>query len=209
MTRPYLVGVTGGSGSGKTFFLQKLKEHFAEGDICLVTQDNYYREKSKQPIDEKGIENFDTPQSIDSEHFYRDLLALKRGTSVSLPEYTFNNPQIAPRQLTFHPAPIIVVEGIMIYYFEKIRDLFDLKIFIEASEIIKLKRRIRRDEKERGYDLEDVLYRYEHHVNPNYKRYIQPTRDRSDVIIVNNSGFDKALDMVIVYLKSRLQNQSL
>lgn len=205
MIKPYFVGITGGSGSGKTFFLKSLQAHFTNEEMCLITQDNYYHEKSKQPLDPNGIENFDTPESIDFNRFYNDLLALKDGKSIMLSEYTFNNPVVRPKILTFNPAPIIIVEGIMIYHFEKIRALFDFKIFIDALEVIKLRRRIVRDKEERGYDVEDVLYRYEHHVTPNFNAYIKPRREEVDLIIPNNDGFGNALEAVTAFLKSKIK----
>jgi uridine kinase len=204
MNSPFFVGITGGSGSGKTHFLQSLKKHFSDEEMCVVIQDNYYYKRSLQPKDSEGIENFDTPQSIDSDRFYKDLLALKGGQSISLPEYTFNNPNVEPRMLTFHPAPVIVVEGIMIYHFEKINSLFDLRLFIDANEIVKLKRRIKRDKDERGYDLDDVLYRYEHHVTPHYEKYIKPKKEEVDLVIPNNKTFEIALNMVVEFLRIKL-----
>jgi len=103
--------------------------------------------------------------------------------------------------LEFAPAPVVVVEGIFVLYYPELAELLDLKVFIDAKDYIKLKRRIVRDKVERGYDLDDVLYRYENHVMPTYEKYIEPFKHEADIIVPNNSSFDKGLDVVKSYLK--------
>jgi uridine kinase len=205
INRPFIVGITGGSASGKTMFLRSLINAFLPEEISLVSQDNYYRPRNEQPVDENGIYNFDTPQSIDFELYAHHIKDLRSGKPVLKQEYTFNNPNVLPRMLTFHPAPVIVVEGIFVFYFPEIAHLLDLKVFIDAAEHIKLKRRIVRDKDERGYDLEDVLYRYEKHVMPTYEKYIAPFKSDADIIVPNNMHFEKALDMLIIFLKSKIK----
>ena len=202
MNRPFIVGITGGSASGKTLFLKSLIDHFDSDEICLVSQDNYYKDRHLQPKDENGIENFDTPQSIEFDEYARDIQALKNGETVTRKEYTFNNPNVVPKMLTFNPARIIVVEGLFVFYFPELAKLLDLKVFIDAKDYVKLKRRIVRDNSERGYDLDDVLYRYEKHVAPTYEKYIEPFKYDADVIIPNNNKFDKGLKVLVSYLKS-------
>jgi uridine kinase len=203
--KPFIVGITGGSGSGKTFFLKSLINSFTDKEICLISQDNYYKSKHLQPLDENGIHNFDTPNSIDFEQYAADILMLKSGKQVERIEYTFNNPNNEPSILEFNPAPIIVVEGIFVFYFQEIAKLLDLKIFIDAKEHIKLKRRIIRDKEERGYDMEDVLYRYENHVAPTFYRYIEPFKPEADIVIPNNRNFEKALEVLTTFLKTKIQ----
>jgi uridine kinase len=205
MNRPYIVGITGGSASGKTMFLRSLLSAFSSDEISLISQDNYYKPRHEQPIDENGIYNFDTPQSIDFELYAQHIKDLRSGKQVIKQEYTFNNPKVTPEMLTFQPAPVIVVEGIFVFYFPEIAHLLDLKVFIDAAEHIKLKRRIVRDKDERGYDLEDVLYRYEKHVMPTYEKYIAPFKSDADVIVPNNLHFEKALDMLVTYLKNKIR----
>ncbi len=204
MSNHYLIGITGGSGSGKTYFLNQLISQFSKKELCLISQDNYYRPRHEQPVDEAGVQNFDLPQSIDHEAFARDIKALREDKTVEIEEYTFNNPNATPKRLVFAPAPIIVVEGIFVFYFEQIAQMLDLKLFIEAKDHIKLKRRIIRDNEERGYDLEDVLYRYEQHVAPTYAKFIEPYKHQSDIIIPNNSKMENAVDVIITYLKSKV-----
>ncbi len=204
MNHPFLIGVSGGSGSGKTYFLNKLMYAFGEDTICLISQDNYYRDRDLQPTDENGIKNFDTPESIDNQQFVRDIMQLRNGYEVHRKEYTFNNPAIIPKMLVFKPRPVIIVEGLFVFYFPEISRLIDLKVFIEAKDHIKIKRRILRDNVERGYDLDDVLYRYEHHVMPAYEKYISPLKNEVDMIIPNNQSPDRALDVIIGFLRNKL-----
>lgn len=204
MNSPYIVGITGGSASGKTLFLKNLIQSFSENHLCVVSQDDYYKVKEQQPIDVNGIENFDTPNSLDLELFIKDLNSLKAGKEVIKSEYTFNKPGVTPKQLLFKPAPILVVEGIFIFYHPEILNLLDLKIFIDAKEHIKIKRRISRDQVERGDDIAKVLYRYENHVHPTFENYILPYKDHADIIIPNNTDFTKALNVISGFLKAKI-----
>ena len=206
MSKPLIIGVTGGSGSGKSLFLKELLKNFDEEEVCLITQDNYYKAREEQPVDENGVKNFDRPESINNGQLFRDLRAIIDGKKVEIVEYTFNNPSAAPKKLVFHPAPIIIVEGLMVFYWENLRSLIDLSVFIEASDLIKVKRRIIRDAKERGYDLDDVLYRYEHHVAPFYDQFLRPLKDEVDLIIPNNSNFDKGLKVLSGYIRNHLDS---
>ena len=185
--------------------MNALMDRLRSEQVCLVSQDNYYRPRHLQPTDDTGVQNFDTPNSIDFEQYAEDLRTLQSGKVVQRSEYTFNNPNIEPRMLEFKPAPVIIVEGIFVFYLPQINELLDFKVFIDAQEHIKLSRRIKRDREERGYDLEDVLYRYERHVAPSYMRYIEPFKYEADVIIPNNHSFDQALDMLVTYIKSKIQ----
>ena len=204
MPTPYTIGITGGSGSGKTFFIKALSQHFRQEEVCLVSQDHYYRPRDTQKIDEQGVKNFDLPESIERALLHQDVLKLKRGESLFKKEYAFNAPNVEPRMLEFKPAPILIIEGLFVQYFPEIEKELDLKIFIEAKDYLKLSRRIRRDNEERGYDLNDVLYRYHHHVMPVYESMIEPLKHRADFIIPNNHHFEGALDVLIRALRSRL-----
>ncbi|AIZ64636.1 uridine kinase [Hymenobacter sp. DG25B] len=204
MQHPYIVGITGGSASGKTTFLRRLLAAFPKEEICLISQDNYYHPRETQTVDSNGVTNFDLPSSIDSAAYAADVLQISKGLEVRRPEYTFNNPGAAPKELVFTPAPIVVVEGIFVFYFEEVAKLLDLKVYIDAEEHVKVLRRIVRDRDERGYDLEDVLYRYTHHVAPTYEKYIKPFKQDADIIIPNNRHFDKGLDVLVSFLKTKV-----
>jgi uridine kinase len=136
--------------------------------------------------------------------YKNDIIALKEGNPVSRLEYTFNNPNSTPRQIELKPARIMVVEGIFVLHFQEIANILDLKVFIEAKDYIKLKRRIIRDERERGYDLDDVLYRYEHHVMPTYDKYIKPYKLDADLIIPNNTDYSEAMAVLASFIRSKL-----
>lgn len=200
--KPYIIGITGGSGSGKTLFIKKIIEDFTNKEVCLVSQDNYYKPRNQQPLDENGVCNFDKPESIDIAKFTDDLHKLIKGETIRIKEYTFNNPELDPEIIEFQPAPVIILEGIFIFYVEEISRLIDLKIFIDAREHIMLKRRIIRDQKERGYDLEDVLYRYEHHVMPSFNKYILPYKEHSDIIVNNHEHFDEGIKIIKSHISS-------
>ncbi|SFO33543.1 uridine kinase [Algoriphagus ornithinivorans] len=203
MQKPFIVGITGGSASGKTLFLERLLSTFEPGEVCLISQDNYYKPRHLQPVDAQGVHNFDTPFSIDFEAYASDIRKIQAGETVQREEYTFNNAAKKPKMLTFNSAPVVVVEGIFVLYYPELADLLDLKIFIDAKDHIKLKRRIIRDKVERGYDLDDVLYRYEMHVMPTYEKYIKPFKNEADLIVPNNHSFDKALEVIRTYLRAK------
>ncbi len=204
MQKPFIVGITGGSASGKTTFLNKLLASFAPEDICLISQDNYYHERDKQVTDENGVINFDLPSCINGHEYAEDVLKISRGETFTRTEYTYNNPNVVPKQLVFKPAPIVVVEGIFVFYFEEVAKLLDLKVYIDAKEYVKLHRRIIRDKVERGYDLEDVLYRYTNHVAPTYEKYIKPFKNDADIIVPNNNHFERGLEVLVSFLNTKI-----
>lgn len=207
MEKPFIVGITGGSGSGKTTFLKAIEEKFSKEEICIVSQDEYYRSREEQLIDENGVQNFDLPTSIDDVRFAADLKKLISGEIVHKEEYTFNNELAEAKMLTFKPTKVVIVEGIFIFHYPAIAQMLDFKIFIDARDDLKIIRRIRRDRLERNYPLDDVLYRYQYHVTPAYERYIKPYKADANVIINNHSNFQSALDMVVAFLDYKLVNK--
>ena len=201
----YLVGLTGASGSGKTTFLKRLCAAFDAEDICVISQDNYYLPKEAQKADERGILNFDLPQSLDQTAFLQDLQALRQGKTIYRQEYTFNNPLRQAQTLSFEPRPIVLLEGLFVFYNPEVERLIDLKVFLHTKETTAFARRIKRDKIERNYPLEDVLYRYEHHVLPTYEKYIKPLSDKADLVINNNDNFERGLEVLTGFLKTRIQ----
>jgi uridine kinase len=186
--KPYVIGIAGGSGSGKTFFLKCFLEHFSADEVCLVSQDDYYIPVAHtMTAEENKLYNFDLPSTIDGRHFHADVVSLMNYQAVLKEEYTFNNPNAVPKVLEIKPAPILIVEGLFILHFKDIADKLDLKIFLDTDEEVALKRRLKRDLEERGYSNDDVMYKWHHHVVPAYKEYLLPYRESCDKIVLNNT----------------------
>ncbi|WP_257668060.1 uridine kinase family protein [Parapedobacter tibetensis] len=184
---PYVVGIAGSSGSGKTFFLNCFLNHFAPHEVALISQDDYYIPANTKTQEENKLYNFDVPTAIDRAVFHRDIGLLFEGNTVYREEYTFNNPALKPKMLETKPASILIVEGLFIFYYEEVNALLDHRIFLHAEEEIALQRRLKRDLVERGYDEEDVRYKWVNHVMPAYHEYLFPFREQCDRIIINNT----------------------
>jgi uridine kinase len=205
--RPFVVGVTGGSGSGKTTLIREIRKKFDLSQVCIISMDDYYLPRDEQHTDDNGEKNFDLPKSFDKKEFRKDLLRLMDGEIVERQEYTFNNEKKQAGMHTYHPAPVIIVEGLFLFHFKKIAPIFDLKVFINAKENLKVIRRIYRDRVERNYPLEDVLYKYEHHVLPSFEKYIEPYREEADIVINNNKTFERGLAVLLGYLHGKLADK--
>jgi len=202
--KKYLIGIAGGSGSGKTTFLRAILDHFSPEQIALVSQDNYYRSKEEQDLDHNGISNFDMPHSIDRNHFYDDMKRLQHGESLEKWEYTFNNPDAAPKKVIVHPAPIIIMEGLFVFHYEEIRDQLDYKIYIDTHHETRLERRIQRDGAERGIAEEQVRYQWHNHVRPSEEKYLEPYKEQCELIVDNTHSFDEGLQHVIRIIQNQL-----
>ena len=187
--------------------LKQLIEQLPEEQVTLISQDNYYRHISELKKDEEGMVNFDHPDTVDLDRLGNDLNQLLNGNRVTLEEYTFNNPDLVPKMITYYPAPIIIVEGLFVFHNPKVANLIDLKVFVEAHEYIKLARRIVRDQNERAWDLNEILVNYQKYVAPMYRRYIEPLKYECDFIIPNNNQMYKAVNVLVSYAKSILASQ--
>ena len=145
MNKPFIIGIAGGSGSGKTFFLKCFLKHFSKDEVSLVSQDDYYFPiPPDMTAEENKFFNFDLPETIDHQHFEDDINSLVNGRSILKKEYTFNNPGLVPKMLEIKPAPILIVEGLFILHFKQIADMLDLRIFMHADDEIALGRRLKR-----------------------------------------------------------------
>lgn len=202
MKKPYIVGICGGSASGKTFLLNQLREQLKGYEISEVSQDNYYKPLEDQVKTPEGLVNFDHPDSILLDELFKDMSQLMQGISISRKEYTFNNPYAVPEELTIAPSSVVILEGLFIYHLPELAKLIDLKVFIEAEEHIKLARRLTRDISERGYSLESILTDYTKFVAPMYEKYVSPTKRNCDLIIPNNSHMYKAINVLVNHIRA-------
>ena len=200
----YLIGIAGGSGSGKTSFIRELRSYFTEQELCILSQDDYYKDRESQIRDENQVQNFDLPESILTNEMIRDIGLLQQGNVVERKEYVFNNDKAIAKSLHFVPAPVIIVEGLFVFHHKELMDAFNLRIFLQAKENLKVIRRIKRDQIERNYPLEDVLYRYERHVLPAYEQYIEPYKNKADILVNNNHSFHSALEVIVGFIRYRL-----
>jgi uridine kinase len=192
--KPYVIGISGGSGSGKTFFLNSFLENFRPHQICLLSQDDYYKKVNESmTAEENRNHNFDLPECVEIEQFEKDVSDLMASQTVYKQQYTFNNPLAKPKLLHIQPAPILVIEGLFIYHYTNLNSLFNYRIFVDASEELALQRRVKRDALERGYSLEDVHYKWNNHVKPAFDKYLLPHRSNCNLIVQNNTNDAKAI----------------
>tara|TARA_B100000989_G_scaffold295263_1_gene275943 strand:+ start:1405 stop:2013 length:609 start_codon:yes stop_codon:yes gene_type:complete len=181
-----IFGISGGSGSGKSHIVKYLKEKFSKSKLSFINQDNYYKKRVNQIKDEKGKYNFDLPSSFKNQELIDDMISLNNGIPIKRIQYNFNNSSIQPKILITYPKSIIILEGLFIFSNKKICRYIDYKIFINVSTDTMLKRRIKRDSEQRGYDRLDVEYKFKNHVLPSYKKYILPQKNKSDLVINND-----------------------
>ncbi len=197
LAETFIIGMAGGSGSGKTSILKALVSKLPNQKVAVISQDNYYFPRDAQLADEKGEINFDLPTAIDIQNLEEDLAELVSGRAISRKEYGFNNAAAPVQDIHIEPAPIIIIEGLFIYYFETLARHFDIKVYIDAEDDTMLDRRIKRDLRERGYPESDVRYRWEHHVRPCYEVYLLPYRENCDLIIDNNESYEAGVAELI------------
>lgn len=207
MNKPYLVGVTGGSASGKTSLLREIGHLFTKDEVCILSQDNYYKPATAQPTDENGHINYDLPECIDLDAFKDDMLRLHAGENIRRQEYRFQHENQMGEWLHFNSAPIIIIEGLFIFYREDISRHFNLKIFVEAQEHLQLERRLKRDTLERNIPADFVQYQWNNHVMPAFRKYLEPYRTQADIIINNNEHFNNSLKVIEDHFRWKL-NQS-
>lgn len=204
-TKPYVIGIAGSSGSGKTFFLKSFLKHFQTHEITLISQDDYYIPSNTKTQEENRLYNFDLPTAIDRDTFYGHIKSLFDGKTIFKQEYTFNNPSLTPRLLEIRPAPILIVEGLFIFHYQEINQLLDQRVFLHADESVALERRLHRDLIERGYTNEDVLYKWNHHVLPAFQQYLLPYRDTCDQIIINNEDNPAQMEIITSEISTHLK----
>jgi len=205
--KPYVIGIAGSSGSGKTFFLKCFLNHFQAHEVTLISQDDYYLPANTKTQEENKLYNFDVPEAINRTLFHEDIQKLIQGQTVYKEEYTFNNPSLTPKIMEINPAPILIVEGLFIFYFEEIDQLLDERIFLHADEDIALERRLKRDLIERGYHEEDVKYKWYNHVLPSFEQYLFPYKSHCDRVIENNTDDPKPMIEVTDEISAALRKK--
>ena len=198
-----MIGIAGGTGSGKSTFTDRIKERFGD-DVTVIYHDNYYRRRDEMTYEERTKVNYDHPSSLETDLLIEHLKKLKMGESVECPIYDFSQHNRSNKTYTIHPSKIFLIEGILIFSDERLRDLFDIKIFVEADADERILRRIVRDVKERGRDLDNIMEQYLTTVKPMHALYVEPTKTTADIIInsgMNNVAFDVVSSKIEALLK--------
>jgi uridine kinase len=199
-----IIGIAGGTGSGKTTVVQKIIQELPTDEICVISQDSYYKDTSNLNYSQRSKINFDHPRAIDFELIIEHLKALKEGRTIEQPVYSFVTHNRTKDVIKTHPRKVIIVEGILIFNNEELRNLFDIKIFVHADADERLIRRIRRDINERGRDIKEVLDRYQNTLKPMHQQFIEPTKNYADIIIPNHKHNTVAVDIVRTVITNKL-----
>lgn len=181
-----IIGITGGSGSGKTTLAKQLIHIFGERDVCLIQQDSYYKDLSHLPLKQRKKINYDIPDAFDFECLIQQLREIRKGNRISRPVYNFKTHTRVKKKELLSPKKIVILEGILVFHEKAIRDLCDLKIFLDIEEKLRFERRLRRDQKERGRSRESVVKQWKQSVQPMYERYVLEIRKWADVVFQND-----------------------
>lgn len=201
-----IIGIAGGTGSGKTTVVSKLKELLRDEDFVVIPQDAYYKDSSHLTEEEKAVHNFDHPDSIDFDYLNEHIEALKNGHPVEQPVYSYVTCSRSTTEMVpVKPAHIIIVEGILIFTCEKLRNMLDIKVFVDADADDRLSRVIARDIVERGKTVEWVLRRYEQTVKPMHLQFIEPSKRYADIIIPQGGHNQVAIDMLLAIIEKALK----
>lgn len=196
MKQPIVIGVTGGSGSGKTSVSQQIVNHFSELSILLLEQDAYYKDQSHLPFEERLKTNYDHPLAFDNDLFYNHLTALIKGRPINKPVYDYSLHTRSDEVIHVESREVIIVEGILILDDKDIRDLMDIKVYVDTDDDIRLARRILRDINERGRTVESVIDQYCDVVKPMHHQFIEPTKRYADIIIPEGGYNQVAIDLL-------------
>ncbi|WP_282036686.1 uridine kinase [Saccharicrinis aurantiacus] len=203
-----VVGIAGGTGSGKTTVVKKIIEQLPQAQITVIPQDSYYRDSSHIPMEERKQINFDHPDSIEFDLIVDQLKALKNGNPVLQPTYSYLTCTRQAEVIEVQPCKVIILEGILILNHKPLRDLMDLKIFVDADADDRLSRVISRDIVERGRDVEAVLSRYKRTVKPSHNQFIEPTKRYADIIVPQGGNNTVAINMLKEYLQQNIEKYS-
>lgn len=203
-----IIGIAGGTGSGKTTVVNKLKRLLKPEDIVVISQDAYYKDSSNLTPEQKAVNNFDHPNSIDFELLVSDINKLKCGKSIEMPVYSYITCSRSKTE-TVHvePATIIIVEGILIFTCEELRKMLDILVFVDADADDRLSRVIKRDTMERGKNVEQVLKRYEETVKPMHLQFIEPSKRYADIIVPQGGHNKVAIDILVATIEKALKEK--
>lgn len=203
--KPYIIGIAGGSGSGKSTFAQRLKEAFPD-QVALISCDNYYLPHDELPLAERAELNYDAPEALEFELMVRHLGALKRGEAALCPVYDFTHHTRSDAVTEILPRPIILIDGILIFHDPSLRACMDLKIYVETDADERILRRARRDIRDRGRDLDSVIHQYLSTVKPMHNAYVEPTKVFADIIL-NGGKNEQAFMLVKTQIAQLLREQ--
>lgn len=193
-----LIGISGGSASGKTSIAKMIASHKdLIGNVIVIRQDDYYLDRSNLSIEDRKLVNYDHPDAFDNELMYEQLCQLKQGYSINMPVYDFSTHTRKAVAKEISPYKVIIIEGILVFGIKKIRDLFDIKIFVDTPSDIRILRRIKRDIAERGRTIDSIETQYIESVKPMHDMFVEPTRLYADVIIPEGSHNEVGVSMII------------
>lgn len=201
----YIIGIAGGTGSGKTTVVNTILKGLPVDEVCVISQDSYYKATDELSLEERNKINFDHPNSIDFELLIEHLKLLKADRVINQPVYSFVTHNRTKDIIKTYPRKVIIVEGILIFNNKELLDLFDIKIFVHAQSDERLIRRIRRDITERGRDIDEVLNRYQSTLKPMHEQFIEPTKNVADIIIPNDRYNTVAIEIIRSVINERLQ----
>ena len=202
-----LIGIAGGSGSGKTLVTRKVREDFGGNRVSVIQQDSYYKDLSPLDFEERARQNFDHPDAVDSELLVKQIKALLSGKSVRQPIYDFSRHLRQKTTQSIGPHSILILEGILILYYPQLRQLMDIKVFVDTDPDIRFIRRLRRDIESRGRSMESVIEQYKATVRPMHLEFVEPTKRYADIIIPEGGQNYVAVDLLRTKIRMLLQEQ--
>lgn len=203
-----VIGIAGGTGSGKTTVVRKILESVPQDEVVILPQDSYYRDSGHLPLEERLEINFDHPDSIEWTLLIKHLKELKKGSEIEQPIYSYLTCKRAEETIKIKPCEVVIVEGILVLYNPELRKLMDLKIFVDADADDRLIRVINRDIVERGRSVNKVMERYQLTVKPMHEQFIEPTKRKADLIIPQGGENHIAIDIMTKYIENKLANKS-
>jgi uridine kinase len=203
-----IVGICGGTGSGKTTIARAIVDAVGADNVVLVEQDSYYRNLSDMPLDERHQANFDHPDSIDSDMLVNHIMRLKQGLEVEMPLYDFKTHTRSDRIEIIRPRPVVIVEGILIFAETRVLDLLDVRIFVDTPDDVRLMRRLKRDFTERGRTYERTLEQYEVTIRPMHFEFVEPSKRHADIIIPEGGQIGVSVEFLCSLMREKLANQN-